>query len=207
MSRHATPVSRAQRQRLNLAVIAAGLAAAVVLALTFSGTLSVFTQAFLHGTNTVSTSTIRIAETTADGSPGACTTGSDGTASCTDPNLYGGESLRPGDSSTTQTIYFANTGTATPTGFRLTGGPCATSPASGSDLCNQLVVKMTWRGADVLPASTTPAYLAANAITLPNPPAANERIPLTVQVSLPQDATAPTSGVTLSQALTFTFSA
>ena len=48
--------------------------------------------------------------------------------------------------------------TATPTGFRLTGGPCATTPASGSDLCSQLVVKMTWRGADVLPAATTPAY-------------------------------------------------
>ena len=45
------------------------------------------------------------------------------------------------------------------------------------------------------------------AVADPNPPAADERIPLTVQVSLPQNATAPTSGVTLSQALTFTFSA
>lgn len=207
MSRHATTVTRAQRQRINLVVLAAGVAAAVVLAASFSGTLSVFTQAFLHGTNTVSTSTIRIAETTADGLPGACTTAADGTASCTDPNLYGGQSLRPGESSATQTISFANTGTATPTGFRLTGGPCTTVPESGSDLCRQLVVKMTWRGADVLPASTTPAFLAANAVTLPNPPAAGERFPFTVQVSLPEGATAPTSGVTLSQALTFTFSA
>lgn len=207
MSRHATPTTRAQRQRLNLAVIAAGLAAAIVLAMTFSGTLSVFTQAFLHGTNTVSTTTVQIAETTADGSPGSCTTTTDGSATCTDPNLYGGQSLRPGTASTTQTIFFANTGSATPTGFRLTGGPCATTPADVSDLCGQLVVKMTWRGADVLPASTTPAALAARAVTLPNPPAPNERIPLTVQVSLPDDATASTSGVTLSQALTFTFSA
>ncbi|KTR53391.1 hypothetical protein [Curtobacterium oceanosedimentum] len=207
MSRHATTVTRARRRRSELVAIAAGVTAAVVLALSFSGTFSVFTQAFVHGTNTVSTSTIRIVETAADGSPGACTTAADGTASCTDPDLYGGGSLRPGESSTTQTISFANTGTATPTGFRLTGGPCTTAPTSGSDLCSQLVVKMTWRGADVLPASTTPAFLAANAITLPNPPAAGERFPLTVQVSLPGGATAPTSGVTLSQSLTFTFSA
>lgn len=207
MSRHATTVPRARRRRSELVLVAAGVAAAVVLAMSFSGTLSVFTQAFLHGTNTVATSTIQIVETTADGSPGACTTAADGTASCTDPDLYGGQSLRPGGRSEPQTIFFENTGTATPTGFRLTGGPCATTPESGSDLCRQLVVKMTWRGADVLPAPTTPAYLAANAITLPYPPAAGERYPLAVQVSLPDGATAPTSGVTLSQALTFTFSA
>lgn len=207
MSRHATTVTRAQRRRIELVTIAAGVAATVVLALSFSGTLSVFTQAFLHGTNTVATSTIQIVETAADGSPGACTTATDGTATCTDPDLYGGEALRPGKSSTPRTISFENTGTATPTGFRLTGGPCATAPTSGADLCRQLVVEMTWRGADVLDEPTTPADLAANAITLPDPPAAGEHFPLTVRVSLPENATAPTSGVTLSQPLTFTFSA
>lgn len=207
MSRHATPTTSAQRQRLNLVVVAAGLIAAIVLALTFSGTLSVFTQAFLHGTNTVSTPSIRIAETDADGSTETCSTDAAGTATCTDPDLYGGQVLRPGQSSNPQTVTFANTGDSTPTAFEVSAGSCSTTPSTGADLCDQLLVTMTWRGRTLWDGGRTPTWLATHRTSLPDPPAAGERVPFTVQVSLPADATASTSGVTLSQPITFTFTA
>ncbi len=207
MSRHATPVTRAQRQRLNLVVIAAGLAAAIVLALTFSGTLSVFTQAFLHGTNTVSTPTIRIAETDIDGTTETCSTDATGSATCSDPDLYGGQALRPGQSSIPQSVTFANTGDSTPTAFEIRAGRCSTTPSTGADLCDQLLVTMTWRGRALWEEPRTPSWLATHRTSLPDPPAAGQHFPFTVQVSLPADATASTSGATLSQPITFTFSA
>lgn len=207
MSRHATPSTVTGRQRVNFVVIAAGVVAAVVLALTFSGTLSAFTQAFLHPTNTVSSKSISIQETDSSGTAStSCTTTSPGVTSCTNPDLYGNQVLKPGETSSTQTISFKNTGTAAPTSFSVKGGTCTTNPSSGAALCNQLVVYMTWRGADFLSDGTTPNALAANSQTIPNPPAAGERFELTVKVKLPSNATDDTSGVTLTQPLTFTFS-
>ncbi len=206
MSRHATPTTRAQRRRLEFVVMAAGLAAAVVLATGFSGTLSVFTQAFVHGTNTVATTELRIAETTIDGATERCSLDESGTSQCRD-DLYGGQVLRPGGSST-QTVYFTNSGQTTPSAFRLTGDACSTRPDRGAALCDELLVTITWRDEDVSPArQMTPSSLAAQPVVVSDPPAPGETIPLTVRVELPQSASAPTSGVTLSQPLSFTFSA
>ncbi|WP_248703813.1 hypothetical protein [Curtobacterium sp. MWU13-2055] len=206
MSRHVI-ANRAGRRRFSPLLIGAGVAAAVALSMSFSGTLSAYTASFVHPDNTVSTASISIAETSADGSNTTCGTDSSGTATCRTANLYSGQTLSPGDTKST-TVTFKNTGSTTPQRFALTGGACTTSPASSSvDLCDKVVVSLKWRNADVLPASTTPKSLAGTTTVVPNPPAPTEVLSAVVTVTLPADTANSTSGLSLSQPLTWTFTA
>jgi hypothetical protein len=187
-------------------VIGAGVAAAVALSLSFSGTLSAFTLSFLHSTNTVSTASTSIEQRSADGSTLNCAPDASGAASCDTTNLYSGMTLRPGESGST-TLTFKNTGATTPTGFSFNPGACTTTPSSGTDLCDRVVVTMKWRNADVISSSRTAKALAGTKTEVPNPPAPGESYTAVVTVTLPTGSASDTSGLSLSQPITWTFAA
>jgi hypothetical protein len=205
MSKHAV-LPAPGRKRFSAVVIGAGLVAAVALSLSFSGTLSAFTLSFVHSTNTVSTASTTIEQRSADGSTVNCAPDANGAASCSNTNLYSGMTLRPGDSQST-TVTFKNTGTTTPTHFTFNPGACTTTPSSGTDLCDRVVLTMKWRGADVLSASTTPKSIAGTSKEIPNPPAPGESSTAVVTVALPTGSANDTSGLSLSQPITWTFTA
>ena len=77
MSKH-IHTTRAGRLRFSPLLLGAGIAAAVALPMSFSGTLSAYTATFLHPDNTVSTASINVAETNAGGTSTTCTTDSSG---------------------------------------------------------------------------------------------------------------------------------
>lgn len=205
MSKHAV-LPAPGRKRFSAVVIGAGVVAAVALSLSFSGTLSAFTLSFLHSTNTVSTASTSIEQRNADGSTLSCAPDASGAASCSNTNLYSGMTLRPGDSAST-TVTFKNTGSTTPTAFTFNPGACTTTPSSGTDLCDRVIVTMKWRSADVLPASTKPKAIAGTSVAVPNPPAPGESYTAVVTVTLPTGSANDTSGLSLSQPITWTFTA
>jgi hypothetical protein len=205
MSKHAV-LPTSGRKRFSVVVIGAGVAAAVALSLSFSGTLSAFTLSFLHSTNTVSTASTSIEQRSADGSTLNCAPDAAPLASCSNTNLYSGMTLRPGGSAST-TVTFKNTGSATPVGFSFNPGACTTTPSSGVDLCDRVIVTMTWRGADVISASRTAKAIAGTSIAVPNPPAPGESYSAVVTVTLPTANATDTSGLSLSQPITWTFTA
>ncbi|WIE64250.1 hypothetical protein DEI99_013555 [Curtobacterium sp. MCLR17_036] len=206
MSKHVVATT-AGRKRFSPLVIGAGIAAAIALSMSFSGTLSAYTASFLHPNNTVSTASIDVAETNEAGSSTTCTTDASGSATCSTPNLYSGQTLRPGDSKTTN-VTFKNSGKAEPKQMTLTGGSCATTPSGNSvDLCQKVIVTMKWLDADVLPDATTPASLAGTSTTIPYPLQPSEVRTAKITVTLPANSANNTAGLSLSQPLTWTFTA
>lgn len=209
MSKHAV-IARGGRRRFSPLVIGAGVAAAVALALSFSGTLSAFTVDFLHQTNTVSTASVSIVETTSDGKTVTCAPSS-GRATCTDQNLYGGQTLRPGGVSTAS-VSFTNTGTTTPSTLSMRFGPCtvtvtATGASSDGKLCDAVTVSLKWRSQTYMANDITATMLANTTKAIDNLPKAGETATADFTVTLAQSAGDDTSGLTLTQPITWTFTA
>ncbi|WP_310963247.1 hypothetical protein [Nocardioides terrisoli] len=139
MSRVSGRAHRAARRRVKptTPLWAACGAAALVLTLGVSGTLSTWTTAIIGNTNnTVATATAVVLSET-DGS--ATCTSADGaqatvnSSSCTTINKYGGTAipLVPGSTQTAD-VTFKNIGGANASSFQLSPGSCAQTPTAGS---------------------------------------------------------------------------
>lgn len=197
----------------------AGAAAATVVSLGVTGTLSSWTSAVVtNSTNTVATANAVILKETGPGATPVTCQSSDGgvanTYTCDTINKYGGTGtpLLPG-SSQSVTVTMSNVGTAagsltlkaagcTPTGGITTGS---------TDACGIVQVKAECPAGTVkYPASGTATltnFAAAAATTVSTSLAKDASISCTFTVTLPATASPTYAGQTLTQALTWTLTA
>lgn len=200
-----------KRNRRSPFIVLAGAVGTALLGMSMTGTLSAFTASIQNTVNDLTTGTLVMQEANASGSV-TCTS-SDGTNNavvCKDINKYGGQSLTPGQSTTT-TVSIANVGTATPAAFTLTPATCTSSAASktvsingvtAGNLCDeiQLVVK---EGGATKYSGTLSAFNSALSLT---PVAAGQSQSYSFTVTLPSNAGNSYQGLMASQPMTWTFS-
>ena len=121
------------RRRLSPVALIAGVGAAVVLALSTTGTLSAFTAQITNSTDTAATGSLVMQETGTTGGTGYTCTSTDATpaannintnaATCATINKYSGSTtLTPGATPTVSTVVLKNTGTVAATTFTVTPG-------------------------------------------------------------------------------------
>jgi hypothetical protein len=209
MARHA--VTSRGAKRLSPMILAAGVAASIVLALSFSGTFAAFTASIRNDTNTATSGTVGMQETSGSQTCNSATTG---TVTCSSINKYGGDQkLIPGASATTA-VSIKNTGNATPKTFTLKPEACASTVVGGSaastpSLCDKLNVVITYgAGNTQLFSGTASALYTANGTTpLSIPaPAANATTAFTFTVTLDPSADNTYQGLQASQPLNWAFS-
>lgn len=216
---------RLDRRRAGLPLLwVAGAAAAILLVLSTSGTLSSWAAAVItNDTNTVATATAVILK---EAGPTATTclssSGAGNSYTCSTINKYGGTAapLSPGGSQVTD-VVFTNAGAAPASSFVLTTGSCSQAPAAGAgspgaaDVCTNgdLTVAIScsdgatysagtaW--ADLVQAPTAPSSIPAtltHAATL----ASGASFTCRFTVALGAAADVLDQGITASQALTWT---
>jgi hypothetical protein len=218
--------ARARLRTTPLAIVT-GLAAAVLMALTMTGTLSAFTASITNASTAATTGSLVMRH---DGSSGqSCySTGSKdtpisttNTAACSTVSAFGTGLLAP-DSTPSQsessgTITVHNDGTVAARTFTLArSGACATGktstqgggPSSGtaSDLCGQITLdvladeKSVWRG------TLTQLGAESTVVTLPSVPA-GESVKVTFTTKLADGLSNDYQGLTATVPLTWTFTA
>ncbi|KQO65048.1 hypothetical protein [Curtobacterium sp. Leaf261] len=214
MSKHAVSPLRVGRLRFTPIAIATGLAAALALSLSLTGTMSAFTASIRNDTNTLSTGTITMQETsgstTCNSNDGTSASVATNTFTCSTINKFGGTTGVVPNQTITTNLSFKNSGSAKASTFTLLGGTCAqgtVSSANGgaTDLCSKLNVSLTANGTAVT-GLTTLAALAGTTVTIPGGAAANTTVPLVLTVTLDSSAANTYQGLTASMPLTWTFS-
>jgi hypothetical protein len=208
--------ARARLRTTPLAIVT-GLAAAVLMALTMTGTLSAFSASITNSSNTTSSGTLLMREV---GTPGATcysngtSTGSASTngnsAACSTINKFGGGTLKPGEArSTTVTIW--NDGTIAAAGFTLAPtaacapGTAGTTSGTATDICGKIAVTIV--------SGTTPVFNGtlktlgeSAAMTLPAV-ASTKSADFTFTVTLDAGVSNDYQGLTASVPLKWTFTA
>ena len=200
-------------RRLTLPAIAGGVVGSVAIAASMGASLSGLTASITNSTNTSSSSTLAVQET----SGLAQCNSYDSTTTCDTINKYGGTTLAPGASKTT-TVSFKNAGqtaigtsTLVPTACSassagVTGSTTPTTPnSSAGNLCSVLQVAV-YKGAD---SSTTALYSGSLSgfTTTQNlgALAVNATQAYTFVVTLPGTATTAVQGQSVNQPLTWNF--
>lgn len=223
MAAHRSERSARGRRRLPL-LWGAGVVAAVLMALSTSGTLSAWTSAIIiNDTNTAATASAVILKEV--GPTAATCLSSSGVANsytCSTVNKYGGTGspLNPGGSQVTD-VVFSNVGGAAARTFVLKADPCSQSPAAGSgppgvaDVCanGDLTVAIScsdgatyaagsaWT--DLVQPAIAPSSIGAM-LTHTAPLAAGASFTCRFTVALSSGANVLDQGVTASQPLTWT---
>src|SRR3954468_23125262 len=157
MPENVPSTERPRRRRLAPLVWLGSAAAATVVALGVSGTLSGFTASINNTNNTAATGTLVMTETGVTNATGTCF--SNGTANgapdsnagtCATINKFGGSTtMAPGVAGPAVTVSITNNGTINAGTFSLTAGATCTQsnngPINGSavDLCSKLNVKVS----------------------------------------------------------------
>ncbi|PPF79520.1 hypothetical protein C5B96_12440 [Subtercola sp. Z020] len=215
MSSHAS-VSKAKRRRFAPIAVVAGVAGAVLLSLSLTGTMSGFVASITNSQNTAATGALVMQEQNA-GATVTCLSTDGGSvstnaATCSTINKFGGSStMTPGNTVTTP-ITIKNVGTVAATTFTLTPGAACTQTNSGTlngtatDLCSKLNVVITSGATTVF--SGTAASLAgatASAFTMPAAPAAGASVPFTFAVTLASTAGNTYQGLQASVPMTWSF--
>ena len=209
--------ARARLRTTPLAVVT-GLVAAVLMALTMSGTMSAFTASITNSNNTATTGTLLMREV---GTPGATcySNGSDkasvsttgNTATCTSNNKFSTAALKPGEPTDTG-IAIWNDGTLAASSFTLAAtGPCApgkTGSTSGtaSDICDKIRVLVVSSGVTHFDGTLTQLGASTTPITLP-PAAASGKKDFLFKTTLAAGASNDYQGLTATVPLTWTFTA
>jgi hypothetical protein len=217
MSKHAVAAPGA-RKRFSPLVLAAGLAAAVALSLSFSGTLSAWTASIIDGPtaagNSVTTASVSMLETSSDNTNVSCssTSGTNNSYSCTTVNLYGNSGAQPLSPNTSHVVHITlkNTGTVTPTAFSMTTGACSQTTVTGgaTDLCDKVYVAVKQGASDLLPASTSLNSLHNNfGVESLTALAPGTTVDMTFTITLAAGADNTYQGLTASQPVTFSFTA
>lgn len=225
---HPTPTAPRRRPT---ALLAAGAAGSLALALSMTGTLSAFTASIQNSTNTAATGYLAMKETLLDSSGTATSTtcsSNDGTAAsvasnsatCSTINKYGGTGgvgLTPGGAAQTTNIRITNTGNVPATAFTLTPGTCTATATGGSvnsgtatsaTVCSKVMVTIT-SGSTTLYTGNAGAMTNTDLLSKlgTSSLAAGASIPITFSVKLDSSADNTTQGFTVSQPLTWTFNA
>jgi hypothetical protein len=206
----------------------AGVAAAGVLALATTGTLSAFTAQITNSTNTAATGSLVMQETgTTSGTAYTCTSTDAGTtansintntATCATINKYSGSTtLTPGATPTVTTVTLTNTGTVAATTFSVTPGACtqsngpSTNPkGSAVDLCSKLNIAITTgagAGTAITGGTGTATALASKPITLAAPVAPGASVTFNFSVQLATTADNTYQNLAASQPIVWNFTA
>jgi len=203
-----------KRRRRIPALLAAGAAGSLLMAMSMTGTLSAFVASIQNSVNTTSAGTLTMRETDSTGAITCDSTeGADNAAVCEEINKYGGATLLPGGTGSTTTVKITNTGTVTPSSFTLTGGACTqggsapTGITAATDFCSKVNVKVYAAAT----ATGTPIYDGtAAAFTTPislTPLAKDASQDYTFVVAIDSSAGNTYQGLTAEQALTWKFAA
>lgn len=208
----------ARRFRIAPVALVAGIAAAVMLSLSLTGTLSGFAASITNSSNTAASGTLVMQEQNAAGSVTCASTDggsvSTNAATCSTINKFGGSTtMTPGNTVSTS-ITIKNTGTAAASSFTLTPGAKCTQSANGStngsatDVCAKLNLKVT-SGATTVYTGTLAGFAgsAASTMTMPAAPLAGATVPFTFAVTLDSSADNTYQGVAASVPMTWTFTA
>lgn len=212
------------RRRFQPVLILASVAAAAVLSLSMTGSLSAFVAAITNSTDTAGSGSVILQESGFDsaGTAETCTSTDAGSAdinaaSCSTINKYGGDlAMVPSNgggttNQVTTTETFKNTGTATAASFILTPGLCTqstngTPSGSAKDFCAKLNVIISVDGT-VVQKTTAAALASGTAITLPVVPApGGAAVTLKFTVSIDSSADNTYQGLAASQPLVWTLS-
>lgn len=214
------------RRRFSPVALLAGVGAALVLALTTTGTLSAFTAQITNSTNTAASGSLVMQETgTTGGTAYTCTstdtvpttnTINTNAATCATINDYSGSTtLIPGGTPVVTTVVLKNTGTVAATTFTVTPGACtqANGPStylsgSATDFCSKLNVAITTGtapGTAISGGSGTATALASKTITLAAPVAPGASVTFNFSVQLDTSAGNTYQNLAASQPLVWAF--
>jgi hypothetical protein len=214
------PEPRPSRRRLAPLIWLGSAAAALVVALGVSGTLSGFTASIDNTTNTAATGTLLMTETGVTNATGTCY--SNGTANgapdsnagiCATINKFGGSTtMAPGVAGPAVTVSISNNGTINAGVFKLTpDGACTQSVngtvnGSATDLCSKLNVTIssgTGTSGNIF--SGTMAALGTSSVFFLPAINAGSSSSFTFQVTLDPSAGNSYQGLKASTGLTWSF--
>ena len=201
----------------SIAMIIAGAAASVLVALSISPTLAGFTASIDNSGDTAGLGSLSMQETNAVGNVTCNSTDggsiSTNSATCSTVNLYGGlASMAPGQTVTT-TITVTNTGSVPANAFTLTPGACVqsnngTPNGTATDLCDQAALAVTY-GPNQTSIYSGPLdkFIARDLLKLMVMPevAPNTPLSFTFALTMPSSLGNTYSGLQVSQPLTWTF--
>lgn len=205
------------QQKHRLALIATGAIASLMVGFTLTPTFAAIVASIQNTTNTASTGTLTMKESSGSANCNSFDSNTTNTASCATINKYGGttKALTPGGAPTVTDITIQNTGNITATGFTLTPGTCTSSNAAGAsysgngDLCDKVKVAITSNGTSIFN-GTAKQFQNGGQINLLQKLTkaginANESVPIKFSVSLDASADAIYQGRQISQPITWTF--
>ncbi|KZC95626.1 MULTISPECIES: hypothetical protein [Clavibacter] len=220
MSNHIAPAAKIKRVRFAPLAIATGVAAAVLLSVSMSGTLSGFVASITNDTNTAASGSLVMQESQA-GANGAPTvtclstsaaTGVDSNAAtCSTINKFGGSTTMVPGQTVTSVVSIKNVGTSKASTFTLTPGAACTQTKNGTvngsatDFCSKLNVVITAAGTSAPVFSGTAATLAGSSAKTLTALAANGSTDFTFAVTLDSSAGNTHQGLGASLPLTWTF--
>jgi hypothetical protein len=214
-------ITKRKRKRARFAPIAiiGAVAAATLLSLSLTGTMSGFIASIQNNTNTAGSGSLVMQERTTGSTPITCLSTDGGTlatntATCSTINKFGGNLTMVPGQSVVQNITITDIGTANVGTFTLTHGASCTQAVNGafnggaSDVCSKMTVSIVSGSTTVY--SGTVAGLAAAlpaAIAMPAAPAAGVAVPFVITTTLPLTVDNTYQGYSVSLPLTWTFTA
>lgn len=206
-----TAESTPQRKKSIAWLVPATLGAGALALSLVTGSLGAYTASITNDNNTAGAGGLTMQETGpgADGKNVTCSSTSDASnaVNCSTINKFGGKTtMAPGDVSTVD-ITLTNTGSIAAKAATLTPGACTQTPAVAQgkgDLCGLMQIVITQDGTQLY--SGTAKDLAAKPLSL-KAPAAGASTPYKVTTTLPTSADNTYAGITISQPLTWTFTA
>ncbi|WP_230673523.1 hypothetical protein [Rathayibacter sp. Leaf248] len=213
MSNHTATV-KTKRVRFAPLVIATSIAAAALLSVSMSGTLSGFVASITNSNNTAASGTLVMEEKSTGTTPVTCLstdggTVSTNTATCSTINKFGGSTnMTPGQTVTTG-ITIKNAGTVAANTFTLTpGATCAqttngTLSGTATDFCAKVKVVITSGTTEIF--NGTAATLAGSAAKSLGAVAAGVSTPFSIAVTLDSTANNTYQGLSASLPLTWSF--
>ncbi|KQQ21018.1 hypothetical protein ASF48_10740 [Rathayibacter sp. Leaf299] len=213
MSNHTATV-KTKRVRFAPLVIATSIAAAALLSVSMSGTLSGFVASITNSNNTAASGTLVMEEKSTGTTPVTCLstdggTVSTNTATCSTINKFGGSTnMTPGQTVTTA-ITIKNAGTVAANTFTLTpGATCAqttngTLSGTATDFCAKVKVVITSGTTEIF--NGTAATLAGSAAKSLGAVAAGVSTPFSIAVTLDSAANNTYQGLSASLPLTWSF--
>ncbi|NRG41290.1 hypothetical protein GTU73_16955 [Rathayibacter sp. VKM Ac-2804] len=211
----------AKRKRVRFAplVLATSVAAAALLSVSMSGTLSGFVASITNTNNTAASGSLVMEEKSTGANPVTCLSTDGGsvstnTATCSTINKFGGSTtMIPGQTVTTA-ITIKNAGTVSANTFTLTpGAKCeqtantaaGTLSGTATDFCSKLNVVIT-SGSTTVYSGTAAALAGSAAKSLATAPVtAGTSTPFTIAVTLDSSAGNTYQGLSGSLPLTWTF--
>jgi hypothetical protein len=220
MSNHIAPAAKTRRVRFAPLAIATGVAAAVLLSVSMSGTLSGFVASITNDTNTAASGSLVMQESQA-GANGAPTvtclststaTGVDANAAtCSTINKFGGSTTMIPGQTVTSVVNIKNVGTSKASTFTLTpGAVCAqtkngTVNGTATDFCSKLNVVITAAGSATPVFTGTAATLAGSSAKTLTALTAGASTDFTFAVTLDNSAGNTYQGLGASLPLTWSF--